>query len=368
MRIRSLDSLRFLAAACVALYHFDIDLRLHIESLTGSIERFGIFVDFFFILSGFVIAINYADKIDSWKAYGLFIQKRLARVYPLHFVVLLVFLSAGLLANRLGIPMNYPDFFRLDALPANLLLVQAWGVVNHPSFNAASWSISAELFVYILFPLLAFLAANLRPMISLLLIVLFVAIMVVIRRAVGLSPWAGATFDFGMLRAVPTFFLGVLLARNLAFVADLFRARWAYVYALLLAALAAMHYGVPDDLIIAIFASIVMTAACAELQNKSGLLVSPVLVTLGDASYAIYMTHGIVLMPTVFFVKHTFGLGTAAAAGVGGLALIATFGLSVQIHKWFEDPMRRYFSRTDFWQKRPAQTAQGTLPTFGGRS
>jgi len=50
-----------------------------------------LFVDFFFVLSGFVIAYTY-QNIDSWPAFGKFYKKRFFRLYPLHIIVLLLFL------------------------------------------------------------------------------------------------------------------------------------------------------------------------------------------------------------------------------------------------------------------------------------
>lgn len=363
MRFRSLDSLRFIAAACVAIFHINIDLHLHAEAIAGAIENFGVFVDFFFILSGLVIAVNYANRVHDWSGYGRFMQKRLARIYPLHFVVLFVFAGAGIIGERLHVPMNYPDNFRLDALPANLLLVQAWGLVDHGSFNAASWSISAEMFVYLLFPLMGLLVARLHLVANLMIFAVFVALMDVTRRALHLAPWTSATFDFGMLRAVPTFFLGVLIARHLPWLRLRFRPSWWSVYALLLLALATMHFGLPTEVTIIVFAVIIIAAACAEARDDKTFLLSRTCVTLGDASYAIYLTHGIVLMGAVFAVKHTVGVGTVGAAFAGLVVFCLTLIVSIVTYKWFEDPMRRYLGQLGFGHKRQTavQSASGRL-------
>jgi peptidoglycan/LPS O-acetylase OafA/YrhL len=229
-------------------------------------------------------------------------------------------------------------------LPANLLLVHAWGFTNHGSFNNASWSISAEFFLYLLFPFLAFLVDRLHPLLNLAAIVVFVAIMEFTRHAFGLLPWTTATYDFGMARAVPTFFFGVLLAGCLPFRVPYVASTWAFAYALFAAALIAMQMNVPDEITIVILSGLIVVCTAAEARSNSGLLLSRPFVLLGNASYSIYMVHGLVLIPVILVLKKTFGLGTFAAGFAGLAALAATFLISILVYRHFEDPARRFFS------------------------
>src|SRR5260370_23575200 len=136
--------------------------------------------------------------------------RRGERIYPLAVLTLFLFVGLTLLGiadSTLTSTGNLSDFFY------NLFLVQAWGVTDHLSFNSPAWSISAELFCYILFPVLMLIATSVSPL-------WLAAIVAVTYRALAhgsLPLWHqrsqmyGANFDFGMLRALPSFLNGLLL-------------------------------------------------------------------------------------------------------------------------------------------------------------
>jgi peptidoglycan/LPS O-acetylase OafA/YrhL len=105
-------------------------------------------VDLFFSLSGFVMALNYAEMFSGGfdlRKFQTFLGRRLARIYPLYLFTLLV--AAFLVATR-------HLEFRAKSFSAtfwsDLFMVQNWGVWQ--SLNPPSWSISAEFFAYLLFP------------------------------------------------------------------------------------------------------------------------------------------------------------------------------------------------------------------------
>ena len=82
-----LESLRGFAAVSVALFHFNVGSSFN-NSFTNNA---GIMVDFFFVLSGFVIALSYMEKIKNCNDLVSFQKKRFWRLYPLHMVMLLIF-------------------------------------------------------------------------------------------------------------------------------------------------------------------------------------------------------------------------------------------------------------------------------------
>jgi peptidoglycan/LPS O-acetylase OafA/YrhL len=87
-KIYQLESLRGIAAVMVVLYHCAGRAKFEI----AFANNFYLFVDFFFVLSGFVIALNYSGKIDTKNDFFDFQFKRFLRLYPLHFAMLVVFL------------------------------------------------------------------------------------------------------------------------------------------------------------------------------------------------------------------------------------------------------------------------------------
>lgn len=85
----SLTPLRGIAAFCVVVYHISENfpvLQTQSATLLPIVSRFYLWVDFFFILSGYIIALAYGDRLKSSSADERlrFLALRLARIYPLH--------------------------------------------------------------------------------------------------------------------------------------------------------------------------------------------------------------------------------------------------------------------------------------------
>jgi peptidoglycan/LPS O-acetylase OafA/YrhL len=153
-RFEALDSLRGICACMVVLLHFHT--RGHIG--TSQFVNHGfLFVDFFFVLSGFVISASYRDKLSSGFPAWKFMFLRLGRVYPLHLTMLVVFLAfeAAYAAGLLG-QVGRPPFTLPNDIPSFLssaLLVQIFLGPDMIFWNGPSWSIAAEAWAYLLFAL-----------------------------------------------------------------------------------------------------------------------------------------------------------------------------------------------------------------------
>jgi peptidoglycan/LPS O-acetylase OafA/YrhL len=168
MRFQSLDSFRGLCAISVVMYH------MHVTGSVADLAFFrhaDVFVEFFFVLSGFVLAYSYASKSRNINAPD-FLIARTFRLVPLHWFMLAVFLIlevAKLVAyQKLGIVFNTLPFTGWSApneiLP-NLLLVHSWLFnANEKSFNYPSWSISVEYYLYVIFLATMFMPGKLRTM------------------------------------------------------------------------------------------------------------------------------------------------------------------------------------------------------------
>jgi len=109
-------------------------------------------VDLFFLLSGFIFFWLYAERVSSGKVgFGKFMWFRLTRLYPIHFVsLLLVVLLQFLMLRNAGhyFIIQYNDAYHFLL---NLAFIQNWGLEKGPSFNGPSWSASVEVFLYIVF-------------------------------------------------------------------------------------------------------------------------------------------------------------------------------------------------------------------------
>ncbi|WP_454736303.1 acyltransferase family protein [Cupriavidus necator] len=147
--IRSLTGLRGIAALYVVSYH------LHPTAGDGLIPTFFrhgyLAVDLFFVLSGFVMALNYGSIFRdgfTTSAYRAFLIKRIARVYPLYLFVTTCTAAIALLGGTTHIfDGPFPAIFT-----ANVLMIQAWGIA--PSIAHSAWSISTEWAAFLIFPLL----------------------------------------------------------------------------------------------------------------------------------------------------------------------------------------------------------------------
>ncbi|MDD1532509.1 MULTISPECIES: acyltransferase family protein [unclassified Bradyrhizobium] len=333
-----LDFYRFVAALGVFIFHLKlIDTGIS-PAWNGS---FGLFVDMFFILSGFVISYSYPSDARGVAAYSRFMIRRVARIYPLHLLSLLIFvvlIGVGLERTARSTPL---DFLY------NILLVQAWGVTDHLSFNSPSWSISAEFFCYLIFPLLMLFARKVQPMV----LAAIVAALYLVLAHGHLPIWQersqmyGANFDYGMLRALPSFLNGILLA-------ILFRMSHPYRSKRMIIAGIGM-FGVSvlvlnvfakPDLAILLFSCAILLTAVGESAFKQ-FPGARLLGRLGNTSYAIYMLHDAVLI-AVFKPLWTwlglrpdqFGLYALACCVV--LTIIAD-----RTYAYFENPTRRLINR-----------------------
>ncbi len=148
--LRALTGARGIAAWFVVLYH----IRGAISGVPATglaiLAKGYLAVDFFFLLSGFVIWLTWHDRLRERGAV-LFLRKRIARIWPLHLVMLGfgVVLALLLLATGRADPVAFPFW----ELPVHLLLLQEWGLTDRLSWNVPAWSISAEAAAYLLFPL-----------------------------------------------------------------------------------------------------------------------------------------------------------------------------------------------------------------------
>jgi len=213
--LSGLTGVRFYAALFVYWYHVILIIpgmyalagrSLFLDAAEGG-------VSFFFVLSGFILTYNYADVFRdgiSAASYKRFIWDRLTKIYPVHFLALLLVLPIATLSPQL----------RLDwrAVPLHLLLLQCFWPSSTPAFssylNVPSWSISCEWFFYLLGPVVMFLASGNRRRWVL------VAVVMAYACGLGLFLWHGqsdeARFYF-VSRFAPSrfveFLLGVFLAR-----------------------------------------------------------------------------------------------------------------------------------------------------------
>lgn len=153
---RSLDSLtsaRGIAAWLVVIYHLRASTPWIPAPVMAAVDKGYLAVDFFFLLSGFVIYLS-AHRVllrDGPRAIPAFLIRRLARIYPLYILLLLgTILFAAAIHATGGDGSGYP----VGELPLHLAMMQNWGFTPALSWNHPAWSISTEFAAYLFFPLI----------------------------------------------------------------------------------------------------------------------------------------------------------------------------------------------------------------------
>lgn len=159
--IRQLTGIRFVAAFWVLAYHlqgpFNVLGLLSIPVLADVMRVGRLGVDLFFALSGFILTHTYLTRMGHSihiKQTLKFWWLRLARIYPVHLVMLVI---AGLAvfaqAQVRGESVERDWWNPVDFLK-NLLLIQEWGPDPQRGWNFVAWSLSMEWLAYLVFPLL----------------------------------------------------------------------------------------------------------------------------------------------------------------------------------------------------------------------
>jgi len=317
-KILSLESLRGVAALSVALFHFRVNS--HFEN--DFISHAWLMVDFFFVLSGFVISLNYQSRIVSFRDLANFQLRRFFRLYPLHFLMLIVFLGIELLkyfaASHLQYPTRVEAFAQNDmgAFASNLFLLQNF---THAAltWNYPSWSISAEFYVYIFFALVVLFCRGRGGFVSIvsLLVVLCSFVFVWDSGMHSVSP-------SGPIRCAFSFFLGVLvfnayekLENRHTIQTSFFATLLLFVSCIGVAFTGSDKYG-PSVMMPLLFGATVLVLVLTDTNTRLvRMLNNRALVYLGTISYGIYMIHAAVWWVFVQLSKFLFDAQTLPLPG-----------------------------------------------------
>jgi peptidoglycan/LPS O-acetylase OafA/YrhL len=288
----ALDSLRGICALAVVLFHFRTSGNI---SNLGFVRHSWMFVDFFFVLSGFVISAAYAAKfLEGRASIPAFMGLRMGRIYPLHLAVLIAMLALeGLLlvADFSGVTSREPftGSRSVAAILSNLGLVHVFGVHDLLTWNAPSWSIAAEMWMYLLFAIV-FCFAGKSAWATM--VALGVGALIWLMAA---SPAAlNTTYELGFIRCVYGFSIGTIVfwATNRGWGKGGTGLELAAALAVILF-VSLVGKGSLTFLAPLLFAFPVFVFA-QEQGALSKFLTKRVFLWLGTISYSTYMIHGFV--------------------------------------------------------------------------
>jgi len=300
-RFDVLDSFRGLCAACVVFFHIQL-----VSGFTESlfIRNADLLVNFFFVLSGFVLSYAYGSREEL--GFRAFLISRTFRLVPLHWLMLAVFIvieAFKVVAARKGVAFNYAPFtggFAPVELLPNMFLVQAWTPFTEiMSFNYPSWSISVEFYLYLIFATFMLLSSGRR----------YWAWGGVSLAAFALLYGEVPVLTDRALTGLACFFAGALTYRVFALISRIRRPGVALMTGLECAAMLSvvvvnsMRFS-NQSLVASLLFCVVVLIFAFEGGRLSRLLKARPLALLGRISYSLYMTHVAVLfcLMSVFIV------------------------------------------------------------------
>ncbi len=341
----TLDGLRGVAALAVAVIH--ITGFTHRNFLGGRHIVFGgLAVDFFFVLSGFVIAHAYGRKLTQGMGLGGFLRVRIIRLWPLY--VLAIAIAVAQFGVERWLTPNVWTWKSLGLVAlTSLVMIPAplFGFNNEPMFllNPATWSLAAEMIVNTIYAAMARHLGGAR-----LLILCAIAGGVLLWRflhhhggSIGVE-WSG--LDIALARAAYGFFMGVLIYR----LHESRPCRFALNGWLLIVPLAVMLLGPTDPgwrpwyepiSALLVFPMIVYVGASSRLDAVS----RRICLFFGGISYALYVLHS----PLGRTAEWTAGLlHQSLSSDLADFGLLAAFVIAAFVADIvYDQPVRKALTR-----------------------
>ena len=344
--LRPLTSIRGLFAWAVVLYHVRLACLgwLPLPAIHVLAKGY-LAVDVFFLLSGFVIWLNYGERLRGRRAAADFLVRRIARIWPLHAAMLAFALALALLLLATGRPAwNFP----LAELPLHLAMMQNWGFTTRLTWNDPAWSISCEWAAYLLLPLAAGLVparrlptwalagAALVPLLALFALL----------HATGNASLGADISRFGVVRCLAEFSCGAMLCAVWKRWRGDARAEIGCAIAGV-AALAGWALGVPETIAFSFASAALLLALALGAERARHPLSGRVIHWLGEISYATYLSHFLLF----FAVKLALVRDEHdAAPWVIALYLLLVLAASAALYHGVERPAQRWILRR--WKRR----------------
>lgn len=370
----ALDGFRGLLAILVAIYH--TMWMSHINS-SALLSNGPVLIDLFFVFSGFLMFTLYQRGFENGASAKTFLKRRFARVYPLHFFMLMVALLyalARVLAHWFGFATYRPGEIlpfqagandTLFSFFTNLTLTHSMGLHDDLSYNMPSWTVSVEFFAYFVFAAMMLWARPRKPWHFGLIAGLVAINYAVLSR---LKPDMNFHYDLGFWRCLGGFFTGILVAESYR----ILRPKWEAYSArntaktrrilgtqfegLALLALVGFVVFCPGkaQFFIAPIAFVFVLGFAFDAGVISRFLSRPVFGYLAKISYSVYMVHVVISLCFAVVAENIFPLVFGPdwnASHFGGDLLLVPYlaivlGLSHFTYHFVEVPGRKALMAT----------------------
>lgn len=337
-----LNGLRGLAAVVVVVFHF---MEIIIPDFSGNFISHGyLAVDFFFCLSGFVVAYAYDNRIESM---GLitFVKLRLIRLQPLVIIGSIL----GLLTFLFD---PYADLYAVYGFKETaLLFITSMFLIPYPvvseryfnlfNLNAPSWSLFWEYVANFVYAIMLFKAS--KTILKVLVVLTAIGLFLLGWNTGNLlGGWSGDTFFEGLARIAFSFLMGMLILRCNWIIKN--KLGLLGLGVLLLLAFLTPHHDqwnwlVDPIIVVLYFPLLVALGAGASLSSKYYKINK----FSGEISYPLYMTHyPFMWMFAGYVVVEEPSM--AELSWIIPVSVILLMVLAYLVAKFLDFPIRRYLS------------------------
>lgn len=341
-KFKLLHIYRGIAAILVALFHLTLvyDQRFHYQVFFNIFKGGFVGVDFLFVLSGFILFWSYQHDFKNIKKVKQYFIKRFIRVYPPYWAVIL---AITLIYTMVG--KNIFKSFGMDVpyILKTITLFPQWPVMIAPV-----WSLSYEIFFYIL---LGFCLMWLTKKQTLIFFILYIFLLMGINFSVRLPPFYipldhfMLEFLFGALAGhiasqkeikshlfIRLFFylsiITIMIVWSIYYMYD-FGSQWP-------AYLRPFTFGIPFAL---------LTLSSVWLERKQPLNIPRLILIGGDISYPLFLIHATLISFIAIFLSDFLKISSPPTIGLSIAPVIAiTVLCSVLFHTYIERPLRTIFS------------------------
>lgn len=340
----ALTGIRFFAAFAVLVFHYGAAFaeRMHAPHAMSNLLRNGYMaVSLFFVLSGYILAYSYGNRMNGLSDWGKFMIARMARIYPVYIFALclaLPVLTSGLNAER---------------VVRVLLMIQSWGAPASGEAYAwvmQAWTLSVEFFFYLTFPV-AFLLAQRTPVMARRLIVIVLAAAIAYWGTSSVAPGVTEISNMSKEWTPPLpvlrwleFLFGMMLCLCVpdlsGFVLKISKAKFIIITIASILTLLALASTRHQAAMATLLFGLLIVQLASGANTVTTFLSSRVLVLLGGASYCLYILQG----PIREWLRLLLGSPLDAA-----LNPFVVIGVSIFVFLYVEEPMR---CRLQAWGKR----------------